>query len=181
MVHAPIQYPASAVFAREQGSVLVRAEVDTSGHTISATIDKSSGHAVLDAAALQSISQWTFSPGTSNGKPEAQWVVVPVSFQLKEGSRDELASHQYSLAIASFLTGFLGALIWIVGYVWSVVLAKRKSILWLSGMVALWVITYPLFVVTNWSAARRNLIFVVLGITLMGVSLYLLPPQKLPI
>lgn len=181
VIHASIQYPPSAVSAREQGTVLVKAKVNMDGRAIDATVDRSSGYPDLDAAALQSVSQWSFSPGMTDGKPEARWVVVPVAFQLEEASRGELASHQYLQVLASSLAGFLGALIWIVGFVWSVVLAKRKSILWLSGMVALWLITYPLFVATHWSIAKRNLIFVTLGIALMGVSLYLLPTQQLPI
>lgn len=180
VIQASIQYPPSAVSAREQGTVLVKAKVDIDGRASDATVDRSSGHPDLDAAALQSVSQWSFSPGMTDGKPEARWVVVPVAYQLKEASHDEPTSQQYLRVLASSLAGFLGALIWIVGFVWSVVLAKRKSILWLSCMVALWLITYPLFVATNWSVAKRNLVFVTLGIALMGVSLYLLPTQQLP-
>ena len=159
----------------------MRAEVDTSGRAVGAIIDKSSGHPDLDAAALQSISQWSFSSGSKGGKPEAQWIVVPVTFQLTEKASDDLTSRQYSLAIVSFLVGSLGSLIWVTGFIWSVVLAKRKSILWPSGMVALWAIAYPLFVITNCSAARRNLIFVVFGIVLIGLSIYLMPSRQLPI
>ncbi|WP_267225593.1 energy transducer TonB [Dyella silvae] len=181
VVHAPIEYPASAVSAGEQGTVLVKAKVDINGRAIDATVHKSSGHSDLDEAALQSVSRWSFSPGMTDGKPQERWVLVPVTFQLKVASLGELASPQYLKAMASSLAGFLGALIWIVGFGWSVVLAKRKSILWLSGMVALWLITYPLFVATHWSVAKRNLILVALGIALMGVSLYFMPTQQPPI
>jgi len=85
------------------------------------------------------------------------------------------------LAILCLLAGYLGELIWLIGFIGSIVLAKRKSMLWLAGMVALWAVTYPLFLATNWSVAKRNLIFVGLGIALMGLAVYLLPSQRVPI
>ncbi len=181
VIHAPIEYPPAAVNAGEQGTVLVKVEVNTDGRAVGATIDKSSGHADLDEAALRSISQWSFSPATKNGKPEAQWIIMPVAFQLKEDPSDGLDLFQNLLAALSVLLGALGALFWVAGFIWSIVLAKRKSIVWLSGMVALWAVVYPLFVATNWSLTWRNLICVGLGIALMGLSLYLLPSQMVPI
>jgi hypothetical protein len=79
------------------------------------------------------------------------------------------------MAVASSLAFSLGSLIWLIGFIWSVVLAKRKSVLWLSGMVALWVVFYPVFVSMNWAAAKRNLAFVLVGIALIGLGLYLSP------
>jgi TonB family protein len=180
LVHAPIQYPESAITANEEGTVLVRALVEPSGHAVSLSIDKSSGHADLDAAALQSISQWSFSPGIRNGKPEPRWVVLPVSFQRQAEPESEAEMHNDMLAIIRGLAGTLGALILFVCFVWSVVLAKRISILWLSFMVALWAITYPLFVATHWSLAKRSLPMVAAGLALVALSLYLAPVHPLP-
>lgn len=109
----------------------------------------------------------------------AQWVVVPIRFQLNHEATGVSALLEASLAIASVLLSTLGSLIWVVGFVWSIVLAKRKSILWLSGMVALWIVTYPLFVAMHWSLAKRNLAVVSLGIALVCLGLYLAPSRPL--
>lgn len=180
VIHAPIQYPESAISANEEGTVFVRALVEPSGHAVSLSIDKSSGHGDLDAAALQSISQWSFSPGIRNGKPEARWVMLPVSFQRQAVPASEAETHNDMLAIVRWSAGTLGALILFVCFVWSIVLAKRVSILWLSFMVALWAITYPLFVATHWSLAKRSLPMVAAGWALVVLNLYLAPVHPLP-
>jgi len=182
IIHAPIQYPSSARSAGEEGTVLVVAKVDGSGRAVDAKIDKSSGHPDLDAAALQSISRWSFRPATKNGKPVAHWVAVPVNFQLTHETTDIFALPEAALlAAASVLLSSLGSLIWVIGFVWSIVLAKRKSILWLSGMVALWIVTYPIFVAMYWSSAKRNLMVVSLGIALLCLGLYFAPSRHLSI
>jgi protein TonB len=175
VIDAPIQYPSSAVSALEEGTVMVAAEVGTSGRVVGAKVDKSSGYPGLDAAALHSISDWSFRPGTKEGKPTAQWIRVPVRFQLRHETTDVSASLGTFPAVAGFLLGTLGSLIWLAGFIWSIVLAKRQSILWLSGMVALWIVTYPLFVAMHWSSARRSLLVVSLGVLLLCLGTYLAP------
>lgn len=172
IVHAPIQYPASAVATREEGVVLVAAEVDASGRVADASIDASSGHADLDAAALRSISLWTFHPAMKEGMPVAERVRLPIDFRLSYPGPPPGPRLSPS-AIAGGVLSSLGSLIWIVGFGWSVVLAKRKSILWLSFMVAAWGITYPLFVAVHWSAAKHNLALVASGVVLFCLGLYL--------
>lgn len=163
IIRAPIHYPSAAVSSREEGVVLVMAEVDTSGRATLARVDKSSGFADLDAAALRSISLWSFRPAMRGGKPVEQWINAPISFRLKHAQ--QVSEPRLSpVAITGDVLYLVGSLIWVVGFVWSVVLAKRKSILWLSFMVALWIVTYPLFVAMNWSAAKRNLVVVSIGI-----------------
>ncbi|WP_456967617.1 energy transducer TonB [Luteibacter sp. HA06] len=174
---SPTQYPASAVAAGEQGVASVKALVEADGHVSSTTLNKSSGHASLDAAARQSVAQWTFTPATRNGVPEARWVVIPVGYQLQEAPVDGAVRHVSWLAIASSAAGVLGTAIWLFAFGWSVVLAKRKSILWLSGMVALWLLTYPLFVATHWSLAKRNLLVVAIAFAFLGIGFYLGPYQ----
>lgn len=175
LIHQSIQYPLSAVAAGEEGTVLVRAEVDAGGRVVDASIEKSSGHPTLDAAALRSISGWSYSPATRDGKAIAQWVRVPILFQLKHENSEESDVLESPSPVASVLLRALGSLIWVVGFFWSVVLAKRQSILWLSGMVALWIVTYPIFVAMHWSAAKRSLLVVSIGIVLLGLGRYLAP------
>lgn len=179
VIHGPVEYPASAVSVGEEGTVLVTAEVDIGGRAVGAKISRSSGHRDLDAAALRSISGWSFSPATKHGKPMAQEVVVPIRFQLTREATGASGLLEASSAIASILLRFLGLVIWAVGFIWSLVLAKRKSTFWLWGMVPLWILTYPVFVATHWSVAKRNLAVISLGIALMYLGLYLAPSRPL--
>lgn len=181
VIHAPIQYPPSAVSAREEGTVLVMTEVDANGRAVDAKVEKSSGHPDLDAAALQSISGWSFSPATEDGKPIAHRVRVPINFQLPPETMDTSSLLEAISAMESVLLNILGSLILLTGFIWSIVLAKRKSILWLWGMVTLWIVTYPIFVAMYWSSAKRNLIVVSLGIALLCLGLYLAPSRPLSI
>ncbi|WP_158884112.1 energy transducer TonB [Rhodanobacter sp. L36] len=176
IIHSPIDYPSSAVAAREEGVVSVVAEVDVDGRATNAKVSKSSGYPDLDAAALQNISRWSFRPATKDGKPVAHWVAVPINFQLKYDATGNFALPERALVtLAGMLLSVLGGWIWVVGIAWSVVLAKRQSILWLSFMVALWVVTYPLFVAAHWSSTKRNLMVVSLGVVLFFLGRYLAP------
>ncbi len=175
VIHAPIAYPASALSAREEGTVLVAAEVDTNGRAVGAKISRSCGFPDLDAAALRSIAGWSFAPAMKDGKPMAQQVIVPVHFELIHGAA-RVSPWLEASAIASLVLRTLGTMILLGGVIWSWVLAKRKSNLWLWGMVPVWILTYPVFVATHWSLAKRNLAVVLLGfgVALVGGLLALL-------
>lgn len=66
-----------------QGTVLVRAEVSVEGNCLQARVEKSSGYAVLDQAALEAVKQWRFLPARRGGQTVAAWVEVPVTFRLE--------------------------------------------------------------------------------------------------
>lgn len=100
-------------------------------------------------------------------------------FQLIREATGASGLLEASSAIASILLFFLGLAIWAVGFIWSLVLAKRKSALWLWGMVPVWILTYPVFVATHWFAAKRNLAVVLLGIGLVCLGVYLAPSRPL--
>ncbi|HET7931383.1 MAG TPA: energy transducer TonB [Rhodanobacteraceae bacterium] len=161
--------------AREEGTVLVTAEVSASGKAVGAKISQSSGYPDLDAAALRSIAEWSFAPATEDGKPMAQQVVVPVRLQLDHAATGAPAMLATPFAVAGMLLRFLGSVILLVGFVRSIILAKRKSNLWLWGMLPLWLFTYPVFVARHWSDARRNLAVVLLGAALLCLGVYLAP------
>lgn len=42
-------------------------------------------------------------------------------------------------------------------------------------MVAVWFVTYPIFVAVHWSAAKRTLVVVVGGLLLFSLGLYIAP------
>ena len=78
------KYPPTAYRNREQGSVLVRAEVDADGVPGEVALVRRSGSRDLDNAALAAVRQWHFRPAIENGKAVASAVEVPVDFRLDE-------------------------------------------------------------------------------------------------
>ena len=47
-------------------------------------LDRSSGHAALDAAALDIVKKrWRFAPAKQGERTVAAWVLVPIAFELK--------------------------------------------------------------------------------------------------
>ncbi len=74
------EYPASAGEGRVQGNVWVRAQVDTAGAVVRATVIR--GIPELDAAAIQNALRWRFQPYRLNGVPARFEVEFPVRFVL---------------------------------------------------------------------------------------------------
>lgn len=79
----PPPYPLMARHNGYQGTVLVRAEVSVGGDCLQARVEKSSGYAVLDQAALEAVKQWRFLPARRGDQTVAAWVEVPVTFRLE--------------------------------------------------------------------------------------------------
>lgn len=79
---APPVYPARAVELGLTGTVLVRARVTPDGSTEETRLWRSSGHALLDAAALAAVRRWAFEPASVDGRRVEAWVEVPVHFRL---------------------------------------------------------------------------------------------------
>lgn len=77
------KYPATARRQNLQGKVLVYAVVAPAGHCARAEVRRSSGHAVLDEAALQAVRAWRFVPATRDGRPVAAGVEIPIVFRLE--------------------------------------------------------------------------------------------------
>jgi protein TonB len=76
-------YPNVARKRGYEGRTLLRVEVLASGKVGRIEIATSSGFDVLDQAALVSVKDWTFVPGTQNDKNMRQWVMVPIKFSLR--------------------------------------------------------------------------------------------------
>ena len=77
-------YPAQALRAGEQGTVLVLAQVDITGRVSDARVARHSGSYVLDHAATNEVRHWTFEPALHNGHPVMASVEVPVSYRLEQ-------------------------------------------------------------------------------------------------
>ena len=66
----------------EQGTVLVRAFINTEGRAEKVEIRTSSGYSRLDDAALVTVQRWRYVPGKRAGVAEAMWFNVPIRFLL---------------------------------------------------------------------------------------------------
>ncbi len=79
----PPVYPDKARRDRQEGLVLVRAQVNEQGKTLAVKVAKSSGFPLLDKAALEAVSQWSFMPAQQNDQAIMAWIEVPIDFKLR--------------------------------------------------------------------------------------------------
>ena len=77
-------YPVQALRTREQGTVLVLAQVDINGQVSDARVVRHSGSHTLDRAAPNEVRRWKFSPALHDGQPIVASVEVPVSYRLDQ-------------------------------------------------------------------------------------------------
>jgi protein TonB len=76
------RYPESARLAGVQGTTLLRVRVKADGSVGEIRVERSAGHADLDAAAIAAVGQWRFEPARRRGAAVDEWVVLPVKFIL---------------------------------------------------------------------------------------------------
>jgi len=74
-------YPELAKRARVQGRVILQVNVDEEGNV--SDIKVSSGHPLLNDAAINAVKQWKYSPTLLNGEPVPVYATVTVIFNLK--------------------------------------------------------------------------------------------------
>ena len=79
--HVVPVYPSIAQKAKIQGSVIIEAVIGTDGSVMDAKILRSV--ALLDAAAVDAVLQWKYTPTLVDGEPVEVLVVVTVNFTLK--------------------------------------------------------------------------------------------------
>lgn len=76
-------YPRKARRMGYEGTVMLKVLINENGRVDDLTVLKSSGHTVLDRAALSAVRKWLFEPGTEGGIKKKMWVKIPVRFDLK--------------------------------------------------------------------------------------------------
>ncbi len=74
-------YPPLAAKAQLQGTVIIEATIDPTGHVVNATVLK--GLPMLDEAALDAVRHWVYVPTLLNGVPTPIIMTVTVVFQLQ--------------------------------------------------------------------------------------------------
>jgi protein TonB len=80
----PPAYPAAARRRGHEGRVLVRAEVLADGRCNQVMLKASSGHDLLDRAAMDAVQQWRFVPARQGDQAVDAWVDVPITFKLND-------------------------------------------------------------------------------------------------
>ncbi|MCC7013717.1 MAG: TonB family protein [Planctomycetes bacterium] len=78
---APV-YPAQALRRRLEGVVTMELAVDARGRVRSAQVVESSGHELLDSAAVNAALQWQFHPAALDGSPVDSLLRQRIVFQL---------------------------------------------------------------------------------------------------
>jgi len=78
-----LAYPRLAQREEWEGTVVLRAQILPNGRVGSVTVQKSSGHSLLDDAAITAAKTWSFVPATQGGQPVAGTVTFPVQFKLQ--------------------------------------------------------------------------------------------------
>jgi len=76
-------YPTRAIMRGYEGSVLLNVHVLPNGEPGEVTVFKSSGHKILDNAALKAVKKWRFVPAQRGFKAVSSWVKVPIEFRLE--------------------------------------------------------------------------------------------------
>ena len=76
------EYPPQAKERGWEGQVIVQITVDTLGRVREARVVRSSGHAVLDSAAVAAARRWRFEPARLKGKPVESTLMLPFRFSL---------------------------------------------------------------------------------------------------
>lgn len=79
---APV-YPAVSRRLGEEGKVVLRVLVESSGRPIQIEVRTGSGSSHLDQAAQEAVSRWTFAPARRGDDAVDAWVLVPIVFNLR--------------------------------------------------------------------------------------------------
>jgi len=81
-LHNPApDYPPQALERGWRGNVLLRAHVLSTGRADRVDVVASSGHEMLDEAAIEAVSNWRFVPARRGESAIDAWVRVPVNFE----------------------------------------------------------------------------------------------------
>jgi protein TonB len=81
IVHVAPVYPTIARGARREGTVILRAIIDTEGNVVDLSVVESVP--LLDEAALEAVSQWKYVPTLLNGQAVPVVMTVQVDFRLR--------------------------------------------------------------------------------------------------
>lgn len=78
----PVEYPVSLWDQRAEGETVLLVHVNQFGDVDSAYVERSSGQAAFDSAAMAGARQLRFTPGKRGDNHVAMWTRLPVRFAL---------------------------------------------------------------------------------------------------
>ncbi len=81
------KYPSRARKMGWEGTTLLRVLVNQKGETKFIEINRSSGFATLDKAAIKAVKRWSFHPARSGTAKVESWVKIPIVFDLEESKK----------------------------------------------------------------------------------------------
>ncbi|HLY04656.1 MAG TPA: energy transducer TonB [Rhizomicrobium sp.] len=79
------EYPAAAQRLNQEGTTSVRFTVNTDGSVSNVQVVGSSGHDMLDSAAIRCAQNWRYKPAMQNGQPVAAPWTTNVQWKLQNG------------------------------------------------------------------------------------------------
>lgn len=77
-------YPPLARRMGIEGTVMLKVLVSQAGPALKVEVVHSSGHDVLDRAAVKAVLKWRFIPARRGDSPIDEWVQVPIAFRLNK-------------------------------------------------------------------------------------------------
>lgn len=77
----PPAYPAEALSRKQNGKVVLIVDVGADGSVTKAQVDASNPPTMFDAAALEAVKKWKFTPAVEKGKAVPGRVQIPVTFE----------------------------------------------------------------------------------------------------
>jgi len=83
----PVKYPKIAAEQRLSGRLIMSVLVGEKGEPLSIKIEHATpaeAATVFGSAATEALSQWTYHPGTKNGKPHSSFILIPLEFSPKK-------------------------------------------------------------------------------------------------
>ena len=78
----PPRYPQVARQNGWEGVTVLRVEIEATGKPNAVTVKQSSGHTVLDEAAVAAVRDWKFVPARAGHQPTGSWLEIPIRFRL---------------------------------------------------------------------------------------------------
>ena len=76
------EYPRRARRMRWEGTTQLVVTVDVNGNPTAIRLSVSSGHQILDDAAIKAVQTWHFHPANRDGTPESGDLLVPIRFDI---------------------------------------------------------------------------------------------------
>jgi len=77
------EYPGFAADQGLEGTVVLRVKVLPNGKPGEVKVKKTSGHGILDDAAVAAAKRWAFTPAKRGNTPVEGWAIFPVEFKLQ--------------------------------------------------------------------------------------------------